>query len=138
MSKNPRAEENLKDNKLTEQPVGSRSQDQEEAAPPNDKPGRLLSLAQKLQELFPEQDEELEQIIERVSSKQQTKSVGENEPGLIKSPPIPIPVKENQGRPRTASGASTTSVRIHDRLDPRGRARKEGDPLIHIFVDEYV
>ena len=60
----------------------------------------------KLQELFPGQDEEVAQLIERISSKQQRivsmESVVESEQGFIKSPPG----KANQaikGRIRTAS-----------------------------------
>ena len=133
MSKHSRAEEQDQDELAEEPGDSSRSQNQE---PPHDKQGRLLSLAQKLQELFPKQYYELAQVIEGLSSKQQTiisvENVAESEQGLVKSLPVPIPGKKSQGikgHSRAASGGSTI---LHDRTP------EQKDPLIHIFVDQYV
>ena len=123
-------------------------ENQEEATPPSDKRGCLLSLAKKLQQLFPEQYEELAQVIERVqkenagTNEQQTiVTVIESEQDLIESSPIPVPGKEKKGHIRDEIGGSTTSD-LHDQekeeIDPRGRAPEQKDPLIHIFVDQYV
>jgi len=147
MSKNPRNKEGYR-NELAEQAEGSsRSQNQEEATPPDDKQGRLLSLAKKLQKLFPEQYEELAQVIERVEkekvrpSRQQT--IVESGQSTIKSPPISVPGNDNKlkGRIRAASGGSTTSNLRGEQereIDPTGRAPDQKDPLIHVFVDQCV
>ena len=130
MSKNPRTKERHQE-ELAEQPEGStsKSQNQEAATLPDDKQGRLLSLAKKLQQIFPEQYEELAQVIERVEKgKLGSRKTVECEQSLFRSRPIA----------RAVSGGSTIDQEEEEEIDPRGPAPEQKDPLIHIFVDQYV
>ena len=133
-----------------------------EIASSNSKQSRLLALAQNLQQLFPEQREELARVIKRIENHQKSilgpDTAGNSERSTGKSIPIPIPAKGKKvkmGHSRTASeGAITTGSDSFEvphvprpmtdveeegeDIDPRGRPPKKKDPLIHVFVDQYV
>jgi hypothetical protein len=140
-------------------------QNQNEPASSKSKQSRLLSLGQSLQQLFPEQREELVRVLKRVEKHQVAPSTqipilcpdtaGSSEQGLRKSNPIPVPAKgkkANKGHARTASeGAITTGsdslevphvprpmtdVEEEEDIDPRGRPPRKKDPLIHVFIDQ--
>lgn len=136
-------------------------QNQGELATCNSKQSRLLGLGQSLQQLFPEQREELARIIKKVENHQDSPSTQKNplKPDTAgsserKSIPIPVPAKGKKAKKshvRAASeGAITTgsdSVDVphvlrpmtdveEEDIDPRGRPPKKKDPLIHVFVDQ--
>jgi len=108
----------------------SKSQNQAELAPPNSKRGRLLTLANNLQRLFPEQYEELAQVIKRmgkqaVSGEKKVSgsaiSTGSDGYSMVTSIPISV------------SGKAKKTERGHDRnlsdgMSPLGPGL-EGDAL---------
>jgi hypothetical protein len=150
----------------------SKSQSQAEFAPLNSKRGRLLTLAQNLQRLFPEQHEELARVIKRmgkqaVSGEKKVLgsaiNTGSDGSSVVKSIPISIPgktKKTKKGHDRSLSdgmsslgpdlegdalrvdvGRAMTDVeedKSEEDLDPRGRPPKKKDPMIHVFIDQYV
>lgn len=140
-------------------------------APSSSKRGRLLSLAQNLQQLFPEQREELGRVIKYVMKEEaatnKRKVIGTADvhesgepPGLVKSLPIPVPGKGKKSREGHTKAASESIIALEpdveggkgkhaatdgeteepdeEEIDPRGRVPKKKDPLIHVFIDQYV
>ncbi len=145
----------------------SKLQSQAELAPPNSKRRRLLTLAQNLQRLFPEQHEELARVIKRMGKQSASGekkalgsaiSTGSDGSNVVKSIPISVPGKtQKKGHNRSLSdgmsslgpdlegdalnGHAMTDVeeeKSEEELDPRGRPSKKKDPLIHVFIDQYV
>jgi len=161
-SKEPTTDDKIKSDESSQIPGSFGLQIQGEIASPKSKQSRLLALAQNLHQLFPEQREEVARVIKRVETHQKAilspDTAGNNERSLGKSVPIPIPAKGNKtkkGHARTASeGAITTGSdsleaphvprpmtdveEEGEDIDPRGRPPKKKDPLIHVFVDQYV
>lgn len=158
---NDRGDKNLERNRGSEL---SELQNQGQHAPSNSKQSRLLALAQSLQRWFPEQQEELSVITKRVAKHGMQKDVlspdtaSSSERGSGTSMPIPVPSKgktARKGHFRIASeGAVTTGPDSFEArhfgtvkdleegeeedIDPRGRSPKKKDPLIHVFIDQYV
>jgi hypothetical protein len=95
-----KSDESLDRNKA---PGSSGLQNQDELASSKSKQSRLLALGQSLQQLFPEQREELARVIKRVEKHQVAPTTqkailcpdtaGSSEQGLGKSNPIPVPAK---------------------------------------------
>lgn len=155
--------------------VGSRlllagGQPPEPQAPlaPETKRGRLLTLARKLKQLFPEQHEELGRVIARIEGTETTANswlIGDVK--RFKAVSIPAGKKKKPkkgGHVRTGSeGTSVEAFDLDDHdeddaqasrpamnafpdieeeedeeIDPRGRPPKKGDVLVHVFIDQYV
>ena len=133
---------------------------------PETKRGRLLTLARKLKQLFPEQHDELGRVIARIEGTETTANSWPT--GDVKrSKAVSIPAGKKK-RPKKGAhvrtGSEGTSVEAFDfddeddaqtsrpamnafpdieeeedeEVDPRGRPPKKGDVLVHVFIDQYV
>ncbi|KAH9476039.1 hypothetical protein JR316_0011608 [Psilocybe cubensis] len=125
--------------------------------PPDSKRGRLLSLAAKLGQLFPEQREDLGKVIARIErqgaeaaakAKRAAMSLDIDPYGYTYNHPAK---KSRKGRnPKTGTGgAGNDAFDFNDidsadpddqedqeeEIDPRGRPPRKGDVLIHVFID---
>jgi hypothetical protein len=132
---------------------------------PDSKRGRLLTLARKLRQLFPEQHEELGRVIARIEGTETTaKTRLASDANRSKVVPIPVGKKKKSskgGHMRIGSeGTGGEGFEFDDEddaqgirpiinsfpdieeedeeIDPRGRPPKKGDVLVHVFVDQYV
>jgi len=127
------------------------------------KRGRLLTLARKLKQLFPEQHEELGRVIARIEGTETTTNSWMT--GDVKrTKPVSIPAgkkKKQKKGGHVRTGSEGTSLEALDpddeddvqasrpamnafpdieeedeEIDPRGRPPKKGDVLVHIFIDQ--
>ena len=154
--------------------VGSRlllagGQPPEPQAPlaPETKRGRLLTLARKLKQLFPEQHDELGRVIARIEGTETAAANSWLTGDVKRSKAVSIPAGKKKkpkkgGHVRTGSeGTSLEGFDLDDEddvqggrramnafpdieeeedeeIDPRGRPPKKGDVLVHVFIDQYV
>jgi len=105
-----------------------------------DKRSRLIGLARKLQQLFPEQQVDLGKVVNRLESRTQRRYGPEETNSVVNSNG-----KRGKGHVRTESVDTDLPERDEDQmeepdgseeLDPRGRPPRKGDTLIHVFVDQ--
>jgi hypothetical protein len=85
----------------------------------NTKRAKLQGLARQLQELFPEDKRNLNRVIKSLEGQKKGGSNGKRA------------VSESSGED-VALG-----VEGEEEFDPRGRPPRSGDPLIHVFIDQY-
>ena len=130
---------------------------------PETKRGRLLTLARKLKQLFPEQHDELGRVIARIEGTETAaNSWVTNDVKRSKAVSIPAGKKKKPkkgGHVRTGSeGTSLEGFDLDDEddvqrgrpamnafpdieeedeeIDPRGRPPRKGDVLVHVFIDQ--
>ena len=105
-----------------------------------DKRSRLIGLARKLQQLFPEQQVNLRKVVNRLQNRPQRRNVPEETNSVANSNG-----KRGKGHVRTESVDTELPEGDEDQmeepdgseeLDPRGRSPRKGDTLIHVFVDQ--
>ena len=108
---------------------------------PTTKRGRLLGLGQQLRQLFPEQQTQLEKVITRFETQGRT-------------PVNTRDTKRKKKHIRSGSDGgmgdvfevdedlygvgSSDAVEEDIEVDPRGAPPRKHDPLVHVFIDQYV
>jgi len=108
---------------------------------PGTKRGRLLGLGQKLRQLFPEQQTQLDKVIARFEAqgrapvslrdtKRKKKHVRSGSDGGIGDI---FEVDED-----LYGVGSSDAVEEDVDVDPRGSPPRKHDPLVHVFIDQYV
>ena len=123
---------------------GKKREHEVTATPPEiieqDKRSRLIGLARKLQQLFPEQQVNLGKVVNRLQKRTQRRNRPEETNSVANSNG-----KRGKGHVRTESVDSELPEGDIDQmeepdggeeLDPRGRPPRKGDTLIHVFVDQ--
>lgn len=104
-----------------------------------DKRSRLIGLARKLQQLFPEQQADLGKVVNRLQNRSQRRGGPEETNSVANSNG-----KRGKGHVRTESADTELPEGDEDQMeapdgseefDPRGRPPRKGDTLIHVFVD---
>lgn len=104
-----------------------------------DKRSRLIGLARKLQQLFPEQQADLGKVVNRLENRTQRRngpeetnpvanSNGKRGKGHVRIESVSTDLPEDDEEQMEEPDGS-------EELDPRGRPPRKGDTLIHIFVD---